>query len=85
METLLSELALEEHSYIFKENGIELELLMDMSASELQDILKDIGFNLGNRWKIIKKIQKLRTESRYNNNISTPNTNIPITYISYNY
>lgn len=64
METFLSDLEMEEHLCMFKENGIELELLMDMSTSELHDILNNIGFNVGNRWKIIKQIQKLRTESK---------------------
>lgn len=64
METFLTELKMEGSFCLFEENGIELELLMNMSESELHGILGDIGFNLGNRWKIIKKIQKLRTESK---------------------
>lgn len=64
METFLTELKMEGSFYLFEENGIELELLMNMSDSELHDILGDIGFILGNRWKIIKQIQKLRTKSK---------------------
>lgn len=64
METFLSDLEMGEHLCMFKENGIVLELLMDMSTSELHDILNNIGVNVGNRWKIIKRIQKLRTGSK---------------------
>lgn len=66
IETLLHSLHLDKLITLFKENDIDLELLMDLSETELMGLLTNVHLTLGNRYKIAKKIQKIKaSDTKY--------------------
>lgn len=65
IETLLHSLHLDKLITLFKENDIDLELLMDLSETELMGLLTNVHLTLGNRYKIAKKIQKIKASGKY--------------------
>lgn len=61
IETILESLGLEHLFSSFHEADIDVKLLMDASDEEVKDLLTDINFTPGNRLRIMKKINKLKT------------------------
>lgn len=65
MQTVLKGLKMESFTDLFQKNDLEIELLKTMSEKELQSALKDVGISVGYQWKIIKKMQELKSKGNY--------------------
>lgn len=63
IETILESLGLEQLISSFHEADIDVKLLMDASDEEVKDLLTDINVTPGNRLRIMKKINKLKTDT----------------------
>lgn len=64
MEAFLQSLELESLATLFKENNIDLNLLMDLSDDKLEAILIEMKLSIGNRYKIMNKIQKMKADGK---------------------
>lgn len=62
IETFLQSLGLENLVTPFKQNDIDLELLMELSDNELKEILIELNITIGNRCRIMRKIQKMKLD-----------------------
>lgn len=65
IETFLQSLGLENLVTPFKQNDIDLELLMELSDNELKEILIELNITIGNRCRIMRKIQKMKLDGKY--------------------
>lgn len=65
IETFLQSLGLENLVTPFKKNDIDLELLMELSDNELKEILIELNITIGNRCRIMRKIQKMKLDGKY--------------------
>lgn len=65
IETFLQSLGLENLVTPFKQNDIDLELLMELSDNELKEILIELNITIGNRCRIMRKIQKMKRDGKY--------------------
>lgn len=65
IETFLQSLVLENLVTPFKQNDIDLELLMELSDNELKEILIELNITIGNRCRIMRKIQKMKLDGKY--------------------
>lgn len=65
IETFLQSLGLENLVTPFKKNDIDLELLMELSDNELKEILIELNITIGNRCRIMRKIQKMKFDGKY--------------------
>lgn len=65
MQTVLKGLKMESFTDLFEKHDLEIELLKTMSEKELQSALKDVGISVGYQWKIIKKMQELKSKGNY--------------------
>lgn len=65
IETLLQSLQLDKLITLFNENDIDLKLLMELSETELKDLLTEVNLSLGNRYKIAKRLQKIKAGGKY--------------------
>lgn len=64
-EALLQSLQLDKLITLFNENDIDLKLLMELSETELKDLLTEVNLSLGNRYKIAKRLQKIKAGGKY--------------------
>lgn len=60
IETLLQSVQLDKLITLFNENDIDLGLVTDLSERELNDLLTEMRLSLGNRYKIAKRLQKIK-------------------------
>lgn len=60
IETFMENLGLHRYIDIFKDNEVELELLLDLSENELDKILKDLKLPIGIQMKILKGLQYMK-------------------------
>lgn len=65
IETFLQSLGLENLVTLFKKNDIDMELLMDLSDNELKEMLIELNITIGNRCRIMRKIQKMKLDGKY--------------------
>lgn len=65
IETFLQSLGLENLVTLFKQNDIDMELLMELSDNELKEILIELNITIGNRCRIMRKIQKMKLDGKY--------------------
>lgn len=65
IETFLQSLGLENLVTPFKKNDIDLELLMELSDNELKEMLIELNITIGNRCRIMRKIQKMKLDGKY--------------------
>lgn len=65
IETFLRSLGLDNLITPFKENDIDVDLLMDVSDEELKGLMDEIKVSTGNRFRITKGIQKLKAGRMY--------------------
>lgn len=65
IQTVLKGLKMESFIDLFEKHDLEIELLKTMSEKELQSALKDVGISVGYQWKIIKKMQELKSKGNY--------------------
>lgn len=65
IETFLQSLGLENLVTLFKKNDIDLELLMELSDNELKEMLIELNITIGNRCRIMRKIQKMKLDGKY--------------------
>lgn len=65
IETFLQSLGLENLVTPFKQNDIDLELLMELSDNELKEILIELNITIGNRCRIMRTIQKMKLDGKY--------------------
>lgn len=65
IETLLQSLQLDKLITLFNENDIDLALVTELSERELNDLLTEMKLSLGNRYKIAKRLQKIKAGSKY--------------------
>lgn len=65
IETLLQSVQLDKLITLFNENDIDLGLVTDLSERELNDLLTEMRLSLGNRYKIAKRLQKIKAGSKY--------------------
>lgn len=65
IETFLQSLGLENLVTPFKKNDIDLELLMELYDNELKEILIELNITIGNRCRIMRKIQKMKLDGKY--------------------
>lgn len=65
IETLLQSLQLDKLITLFNENDIDLKLLMELSETELKTLLTEINLSLGKRYKIAKRLQKIKAGGKY--------------------
>lgn len=65
IETLLQSLQLDMLITLFNENDIDLGLLMELSETELKDLLTEVNLTLGNRYKIANRLQKIKAGGKY--------------------
>lgn len=65
IETLLQSLQLDKLIPLFHENDIDLGLLMELSETELKELMTEMKLSLGNRYKISKRVQKIRADGKY--------------------
>lgn len=65
IEVLLQSLQLDKLITLFNENDIDLALVTELSERELNDLLTEIKLSLGNRYKIAKRLQKIKAGSKY--------------------
>lgn len=66
IETFLQSLGLETFVTSFQENKIDLELMMDLSDSDLKAMLieADMNLHIGSRYKIMQRIRKLKGKGK---------------------
>lgn len=65
IETFLQSLHLDTFITLFKENDIDLDLLMNLTETKLMGLLTDIKLTPGNRYKIAHKIETIKTLGKY--------------------
>lgn len=65
IETFLQSLHLDKFIILFKENDIDLDLLMNLTDTKLMGLLTDIKLTHGNRYKIAQKIETIRALGKY--------------------
>lgn len=65
IEAFLQSLHLDKFIILFKENDIDLDLLMNLTESKLMGLLTDIKLTHGNRYKIAHKIETIRALGKY--------------------
>lgn len=65
IEKLLQGLELECHVNLFKQNEIELKLLMSLSDTELKEVLTELKLPIGHRLLINKKIQEIKAGGKF--------------------
>lgn len=65
IETFLQSLHLDKFITLFKENDIELDLLMNLTETKLMGLLTDIKLTLGNRYKIAHEIETIKALGKY--------------------
>lgn len=65
IETLLQSLQLDKLIPVFNENDIDLELLMELSETELKELLTEVNLSIGHRYKIAKRLQKIKAGGMY--------------------
>lgn len=63
-EAFFQSLELESLAALFKENNIDLNLLMDLSDEKLKAILMEMNLSIGTRYKIMDKIQKMKADGK---------------------
>lgn len=61
IESILRQLGMEERIYDFEKESLDLELLKEMSDSDLKDTLKEMKFNIGSRMKLMKAVTSMKT------------------------
>lgn len=61
IESILRQLGMEERIDDFEKESLDLELLKEMSDSDLKDTLKEMKFNIGSRMKLMKAITSMKT------------------------
>lgn len=59
-ETFLQSLQLDKLIPLFHELDIDLGLLMELSETELKELMTEMKLSLGNRYKISKRVQKIK-------------------------
>lgn len=64
-ETFLQSLQLDKLIPLFHELDIDLGLLMELSETELKELMTEMKLSLGNRYKIAKRLQKIKAGSKY--------------------
>lgn len=65
IETFLQSLDLDKFITLFKENDIDLDLLMNLTETKLMGLLTDIKLTHGNRYKIAHKIENIKALGKY--------------------
>lgn len=61
IESILRQLGMEERIDDFEKESLDLELLKEMSDSDLKDTLKEMKFNIGSRMKLMKAVTSMKT------------------------
>lgn len=61
LESLLHRLQIDDCIYAFKEEDIDLDLLLELSEEELKDILVEMKFTIGKRLKILSGIKNFKS------------------------
>lgn len=64
-ETFLQSLQLDKLIPLFHELDIDLGLLMELSETELKELMTEMKLSLGNRYKISKRVQKIKAGGKY--------------------
>lgn len=65
IETFLKNLNLDKFITLFKENDIDLDLLMNLTETNLMRLLTDIKLTHGNRYKIAHNIEITKTLGKF--------------------
>lgn len=65
IETFLQSLDLDKFITLFKENDIDLDLLMNLTETKVMGLLTDIKLTHGNRYKIAHKIENIKALGKY--------------------
>lgn len=65
IETLLQSLQLNKLITLFNENDIDLALVAELSETELKELMTEMKLSLGNRYKISKRVQKIKADGKY--------------------
>lgn len=65
IETFLESLHLDRYITLFKENHIDMDLLMNLTETELVGLLTDISLTPGNRYKIAHEIRIKKAFGKY--------------------
>lgn len=60
IESFLNRIKMDDWVEKFKEQNIELYLLLQSDEKELSEILKELNLTIGQRWKIINEIKVLK-------------------------
>lgn len=61
IESLLHRLQIDDCIDAFKEEDINLDLLLELSEKELKDVLVEMKFTIGKRLKILSGIKNLQS------------------------
>lgn len=65
IETFLQSMDLDKFITLFKENDIDLNLLMNLTETKVMGLLTDIKLTHGNRYKIAHKIEIIKALGKY--------------------
>lgn len=65
IETFLRSLGLEVLLISFRENDINLELLMDLPEQDLKNMLIEMNLSIGSRYKIMQNIRKMKANGKF--------------------
>lgn len=61
IESFLNRIKMEDCVEKFKEQNIELYLLLESDEKDLKEILKELNLTVGHRWKIIQEIKTMKS------------------------
>lgn len=61
MESFLNRIKMDNWVEKFKEQNIELYLLLKSDEKDLKEILKELNLTIGHQWKIIQEIKVLKS------------------------
>lgn len=61
MESFLNRIKMDNWVEKFKEQNIELYLLLKSDEKDLKEILKELNSTIGHQWKIIQEIKVLKS------------------------
>lgn len=61
IESFLNRIKMEDCVEKFKEQNIELYLLLESDEKDLKEILKELNLTVGHRWKIIQEIKIMKS------------------------
>lgn len=61
IEYFLNRIKMEDCVEKFKEQNIELYLLLESDEKDLKEILKELNLTVGHRWKIIQEIKTMKS------------------------